>query len=132
MQTQNSRVFGISVRDRLGDSGIVGLMVLKLSSEASEIDTLLMSCRVLGRNVETGILAYAVNLSRLAGAKRLRGWYIPTAKNSMVRDLYERHGFTLIGHEEEAEVWEAELLGFELAAPAWAEVQEYQETGAQL
>jgi FkbH-like protein len=131
VQAQNSRVFGISVRDRLGDSGIVGLMVLKLSSEASEIDTFLMSCRVLGRNVETGILAYAVNLSRLAGTKRLRGCYIPTAKNRMVRDLYERHGFTLIGHEEEAEVWEAELLGLELAAPAWAEVREYQETGPQ-
>lgn len=132
VQAENSRVFGINVRDRLGDSGIVGLMILKLSSAASEIDTFLMSCRVLGRNVETGILSYAVNLSRASGAKRLRGCYIPTPKNGMVRDLYERHGFTLIGHEEEAEVWEAELTEFELAAPAWAQVREYQGTGVQI
>lgn len=130
-QAENNRVFGISVRDRLGDSGIVGLMVLKLSTQASEIETFLMSCRVLGRNVETGILAYAVNLSRAAGAKRLRGCYIPTAKNGMVSDLYERHGFTLVGSEEGAEVWEAELLGYELSAPAWAQVRENQETGAE-
>ena len=86
--------------------------------------------RVLGRNVETGILAYAVNLSREAGAKRIRGRYIPTAKNEIVRNLYERHGFTSVGSEDEAEVWEAELISFKLDAPTWAQVRERQEVAA--
>ena len=131
-ESENSRVFGISIRDRLGDSGIVALVVLKLHPQFTEIETFLMSCRVLGRNVETGILEYAVNLSLAAGARSIRGCYVPTAKNGMVSDLYKRHGFTFIGHEGEAEVWEAELPGLDLAAPAWAQVREWEEAGMQI
>jgi FkbH-like protein len=117
------RVFGIRVRDRLGDSGVVGLVVLRMEGESCEIETFLLSCRVLGRSIETGVLAYAVKLARQAGATCMRGRYIPTAKNALVRDLYERHGFTLARREGEADIWEARLTGFELTSPPWARVQ---------
>jgi FkbH-like protein len=117
------RVFGIRVRDRLGDSGVVGLVVLHMEGEACEIETFLLSCRVLGRSIETGVLSYAVELARQAGATCMRGRYIATAKNALVRDLYERHGFTLVRRDGGADVWEARLAGFELASPPWARVQ---------
>lgn len=131
-QSEDSRVFGISIRDRLGDSGIIALVVLKMHPQSTEIETFLMSCRVLGRNVETGILEYVVNLARAAGARRIRGSYIPSAKNAMVSDLYQRHGFTLTGHQGDSELWEAELSGLELGAPSWAQVREREEAGMQL
>ena len=131
-QSEDSRVFGISVRDRLGDSGIVALVVLKMHPQSTEIETFLMSCRVLSRNVETGILEYVVNLARAAGARFIRGSYIPSAKNGMVSDLYQRHGFTLTGHQGDSELWEAELSGLELGAPSWAQVREREEAGMQL
>src|SRR3989338_6940685 len=123
VQADNYRVAGFRVRDRLGDSGIVGLLILRLDAEACEIETFLLSCRVLGRSVETAILAYAAKLAREAGVKRIRGCYIPTAKNGMVRDLYERHGFVSAGSEGKTEIWEASLCGYELVPPSWAAVK---------
>ncbi len=117
------RVFGVRVQDRLGDSGVVGLVVLRLAGETCEIDTFLLSCRVLGRSIESAVLAYAVKLARQVHASRMRGRYIPTAKNGLVRDFYQRHGFTLAGHENAAEVWEVELSGFEVPTSLWAQVR---------
>jgi FkbH-like protein len=117
------RVFGIHVRDRLGDNGVVGLMILHLVADACDIETFLLSCRVLGRSIETGVLAYAVELARAAGARRLRGRYVATAKNALVRDLYEWHGFTRVGREGEADVWQADLATLVIAAPQWAQVR---------
>ena len=57
------------------------------------IDTWLMSCRVLKRQVEEEILNEIVFLARSRGCTRVIGHYIPTAKNGMVRDLYPKMGF---------------------------------------
>ncbi len=116
------RVFGIAVRDRLGDSGIVGLVVLRLVNEVCEIETFLLSCRVLGRSIETGVLAYTLELARAEGSQRIRGYYVPTQKNGLVSDFYRRHGLTFVGHHGPAESWEAELAEFQVTAPVWAQV----------
>jgi predicted enzyme involved in methoxymalonyl-ACP biosynthesis len=57
------------------------------------LDTWLMSCRVLGRQVESTTLNLVAQLARDMGARRLVGEYIPTTKNAMVRDHYEKLGF---------------------------------------
>lgn len=117
------RVFGLRVRDRLGDSGIVGLVILRLAGDVCEIETFLLSCRVLGRSIETGVLAYIAETARQAKAARLRGRYVATAKNGVVRDLYERHGFRQAGREAQADIWEADLAGLAIAGPPWAQVR---------
>jgi len=118
------RVFGVQVRDRLGDNGIVGLVVARFRGEACEIDTFLLSCRVMGRQIETAILAYVADLARARHAARLVGRYAPTAKNGNVRDLYERHGFQSIGADGETEMWEAPLDRLDLKPPVWAHASE--------
>jgi FkbH-like protein len=82
--------------DRLGDNGIIGVVVARQApaSAAIEIELWLMSCRVLGRQVEAATLNLLADLARRRGAKRLVGTYIPTAKNGMVRDHYRKLGFT--------------------------------------
>jgi predicted enzyme involved in methoxymalonyl-ACP biosynthesis len=61
-----------------------------------DIDSWIMSCRVLGRRVEETILQYLVQRARAAGITELIGHYIPTAKNGLVRDHFSKLGFVRI------------------------------------
>lgn len=85
----------VRLKDKFGDNGIVAVMIGSLNDqEEFEIDTWLMSCRVLGRQVEDACLALIVDGARQMGSRFLRGEYRPTEKNGMVRDLYSRFGFS--------------------------------------
>jgi FkbH-like protein len=87
-------VFTIRVRDRLGDSGLVGVAILRHESVATVIDAFLMSCRVLGRGVEDALLAACVQAGARRGVREVIGDFIPTAKNARVADFYSSRGFT--------------------------------------
>jgi predicted enzyme involved in methoxymalonyl-ACP biosynthesis len=63
------------------------------SADAWEIDTFLMSCRVIGRRMEDYMMAVLLDAARERGVQRVVGRYVPTAKNGMVAKLYERLGF---------------------------------------
>jgi FkbH-like protein len=85
--------------DKFGDNGIIGILIGRGLDDVLVIDTWLMSCRVLGREVESAMLNVLCESAVAAGHVRIEGRFIPTAKNSMVRDLYDRLGFDLIGDE---------------------------------
>ena len=70
-----------------------------------------MSCRVLGRQVEQATLNLIASEARRLGAKHLIGRYVPTAKNGMVRDHYEKLGFSA-SDREDTKVWELNLKDF--------------------
>ncbi len=97
---KDSRAFGLQLRllDRFGDNGIIGIVIGKLIGIGSELvlDTWLMSCRVLGRQVESTTLNLVVRHARTIGVTRVVGEYIPSKKNGMVRNHYERLGFRVI------------------------------------
>lgn len=88
------------VSDRFGDYGLVGVLILKHDGEQAEIETLLMSCRVLGRGVERSVFAALCDLLRARGARRLVGTYLKTSKNQLVASLYRDHGFQQVSPEE--------------------------------
>ena len=93
-QLPGFRVAWLRLSDRFGDLGIVCVGILKdLGSGLIEIDTLLMSCRVMGRSVEDAFLAYLATLAQAQKGSRLRGVLIRTAKNTPVFDFYESRGF---------------------------------------
>lgn len=94
-EDQNSVVLATEIEDRYGEYGLVGVAILRRGGEGGvwDIDTLLMSCRVLGRGADTAFLAQILEAAAKYGAERVRGRYIPTQKNRMVEDLYPRHGF---------------------------------------
>jgi FkbH-like protein len=96
MADPDASVFTLSVRDRFEDSGMTGLAVLKRQGPRAEIDTLLLSCRVLGRRVEGAFLAFLARDARERGATVLVGRYAPTAKNGQVAGLYPGHGFQAV------------------------------------
>jgi FkbH-like protein len=95
----DQRAFGLQLRlvDRFGDNGIICVVIGRMQDEdALLLDTWLMSCRVLGRQVEPATLKLVAEHARKLGAKRLVGEYLPTKKNGMVRDHYARLGFTVV------------------------------------
>lgn len=83
--------------DRFADHGLiaVGIGIERDAPDGRvlEIDTLLMSCRVLGRGMEAAVVGELARLARDAGCVRVEGLYIPTERNGMVADLYPRLGF---------------------------------------
>jgi len=85
---KNDKVFSFSVKDKFGDMGIVSVVIIK----NGEIDTFLMSCRVLGRKIEDKIMEIILNHTSLP----LKAKYIKTAKNAQVKDFYEKYGFKVI------------------------------------
>jgi FkbH-like protein len=99
--------------DRFGDNGIIGLVIGKLNDEMNlDLDTWLMSCRVLGRQVEAAMLNVVANRARQLGAVALIGVYRPTAKNSMVKDHYSKLGFEQTGDIGGQTTWRMPLEKF--------------------
>jgi FkbH-like protein len=82
--------------DIFGDNGMISAVILLQQDRRWEIDSWIMSCRVLGRRVEEAILQYLVQRARAAGMTEMIGRYIPTARNGLVRDHFGRLGFTRI------------------------------------
>jgi FkbH-like protein len=82
--------------DIFGDNGMISAVICLQRDRSWEIDTWIMSCRVLGRRVEETILQHLVGQARSAGIIELGGRYIPTAKNGLVRDHFSKLGFTLV------------------------------------
>ena len=92
--------FGLQLRllDRFGDNGVIAIVIGRLrDGNDLHIDTWLMSCRVLGRQMEPTTLNLIAREAERLGATRLIGEYIPTKKNAMVRDHYPRLGFAAVG-----------------------------------
>ena len=83
--------------DRFGDHGLVGVAIAQPIDGAWTIDTFLLSCRVIGRHVETALLAQLAACVRARGGVELTGEYVPSARNSQVADFYPNHGFEACG-----------------------------------
>ena len=82
------------MRDRIADSGLVGVAILTYEGRTATIDSFLLSCRVIGRGVEDALLSFVVRHALdAAGCDRVAGAYVPTAKNAMVEDFYAHRGF---------------------------------------
>lgn len=113
--------FTLQVRlaDMFGDNGMISVVICRrLGADAWEIDTWLMSCRVLGRKVEAMVLREVLAEARAAGIARLVGVYRPTDRNAMVRDHYGKLGFTLVDEAADGETrWELPVATDVPAAP---------------
>ncbi|QVQ28234.1 HAD-IIIC family phosphatase [Achromobacter deleyi] len=110
MRDPRSVLLHFRLKDSFGDNGIIAIIAaLPDASGDWRIDTWLMSCRVLGREVERATLGVLVDEARRAGAKRLIGEYLPTPKNTMVKDHYRKLGFSLLNENENATQWVLDL-----------------------
>jgi FkbH-like protein len=113
------RVWSLRVKDRYADNGLVGVAIARVDGEVSEIDSFLMSCRVIGRTLETALLAHLAADARERGASVLQGWFLPTKKNAPAREFYAGHGFEVAETTREGVLWKLDLREKEIRAPEW-------------
>lgn len=86
-------VHTLSVQDIFGDSGLVGVAILRRREEGRSLDTFLMSCRVLGRGIEKAFLYEVMNNTKKSGVKEIMGYYVPSSKNGLAADFLRDCGF---------------------------------------
>ncbi len=103
----------VRLTDTLGDNGMISVVICQRHPDHWEIDTWLMSCRVLGRRVEEAVLDDMVQHARNEGIARIIGSYIPTSRNVIVADHYQKLGFKKIGEDDKkTELWELDLTQY--------------------
>ena len=86
--------FSFTLEDKFGDNGLICAIILnKENEETLFIDTWFMSCRVLKRGMEIIVLNTIVDFAKENGFIHIKGEYIPTAKNGIVKDHYLNLGF---------------------------------------
>ena len=113
------QVTGAKVVDRFGDNGLVGVAITRYADLSCEIDSFILSCRVIGRTVETALLSHIVGEARSRGANFVRGWFFPTKKNAPAKDFYLNHGFRMVCQDGDRSLWELDLLRAEVSCPSW-------------
>lgn len=110
---EHIRLYGKLV-DKFGDNGVVSVVIGKIDGEKLHIELWLMSCRVLKRDMEFAMLDEVVATAKAHGVKEIYGYYYPTAKNNMVRELFGQFGFSKISEDENKNtVWKLSTDGYE-------------------
>jgi FkbH-like protein len=95
---QGYLIYCAGIKDKFGDNGITALIIIKLDgrNKSAEIDSFLLSCRVLGREIEKCFLHFALNALFDLGITQIRSRFFSTQKNAQVADFYEKNGFTKV------------------------------------
>jgi UDP-4-amino-4,6-dideoxy-N-acetyl-beta-L-altrosamine N-acetyltransferase len=94
--TRGGAIVPVGLADKYSEQEIIGLVILQPSQDREAtlvIDTFLLSCRVLGRSVETGILGWLCGFARTSGYKFLEGLFYETPRNLPASAVYRDHGF---------------------------------------
>jgi FkbH-like protein len=102
------------VIDKFGDHGLVTAATVSIEHTHAEIETFLMSCRVIGRGIEQAFLAALLTILANRGIDHVVGRYFPTEKNAMVREFYPASGFAPIEPHENAATWSFNMKGQKL------------------
>ena len=116
------RVDALTATDRFGDYGLVGVAITNRIGDVCEIDSFLLSCRVIGRSVESALLSHVAREAASSGMRTLRGWYLPTRKNAPSKDFYPKHGFKMINESDGKMLFEYDLSK-ELGWPDWVKLR---------
>jgi|JI7StandDraft_1071085.scaffolds.fasta_scaffold38583_2 FkbH-like protein len=92
-------VFYLKLKDKFGDLGITGISILHNKNHTSEIDSFLLSCRVIGREVENIFLNECIQHAHTKGATQVEASYIQTRKNGQTSEFYDKNGFKVVSQE---------------------------------
>lgn len=108
------RVYTMRVADRFGDFGLTGVAIAVPGPDVWHLDSFLMSCRVIGKSVETALLAHIAAEARASRASALSAEFLDSGRNQVASTFLANHGFTQI----EGERW---LRSLDTPGPRWPE-----------
>lgn len=113
MNDEKYVTFQIRLEDVFGDNGLISLIICEIKNRFWEIDTWIMSCRVLGRKLEEFTLSQIQNAAYSKGVTQLTGIYAQTPKNDLVKDHYKKLGFHLDKKDSSNETtkWKFKISG---------------------
>jgi FkbH-like protein len=99
--------------DMFGDNGMISTVICRQKDRSLEIDSWIMSCRVLGRRVEEAILQHLIHEAKNRAAVELIGRYVPTARNGLVKDHFEKLGFSKVNADADgATTWRLAIADY--------------------
>ena len=116
MADKKHQVYAMFVKDKFGDNGLTGVCIAKEDEEDAKniiLDSLLMSCRIIGRNIEFVYVSHIIKDLVIKGYQTLTADYIPTKKNAQVEDFYDKVGFSIIENIDGAKRYKLNIADFE-------------------
>ena len=102
-------IFNLEYEDKFGNEGIVGTSIVKVDGKNAYIDSFLMSCRIIGKNVEYVFLYEILKKLRELGVNNVYAQYIKTRKNSLVKNFYDECGLKNVKVINETVFYEGEI-----------------------
>ena len=110
----SSKVYAWSVSDKFGDNGTTGMSIITVNKEnqSAMIDSFLMSCRIIGRNIEFSVMDFIVNDLENSNVKIILANYNETKKNIQVKNFYEDCSFTISNKKEKQSEYKLELKNY--------------------
>ena len=111
VDNDSATVLAYSVSDKFGDSGITGLCIINFDkqNQIAEIDTFLMSCRVIGRKIEYAFIDYLIEVMKVTNIKILNAKFIQTQKNEQVKTFYDNCTFKLVESDDSIKEYSLEI-----------------------
>jgi predicted enzyme involved in methoxymalonyl-ACP biosynthesis len=95
LDSPDAKMFLLQAEDRLGPLGQSGLLIFTKTGATVEVDTFLMSCRLIGRLLDRALFCESLSLLRKAWSfDELHASFIPTKKNGIVSGLWQEYGFS--------------------------------------
>jgi FkbH-like protein len=116
MADKKHEVYAMFVKDKFGDNGLTGVCITKEDEKNLKnviIDSLLMSCRIIGRNIEFVYVSHIIKDLAIKGYQTLTADYIPTKKNAQVEDFYDKVGLNLIENIDGTKHYSLNIANFE-------------------
>lgn len=98
---KGSLIYCLNVKDKFGDNGITVAAIIHLDNEEATFDSFLLSCRILGRNIEKAFIKYILNTLFKKGIYNINAKFIPTKKNIQTKDFYDNLDFHLIEEKKD-------------------------------
>ena len=103
VESENFSVFSLSVDDKFGSYGITGLAIIRIDGDKAVIDSLLLSCRILGRKIEIAFFNEIIKFCISKNLKQIDSIFIETKKNIQVKSFYDLMGMKVmnsVGNEK--------------------------------
>jgi FkbH-like protein len=118
-----SELWAFRARDVHGDHGVIAVALLDFNAALCKIDTLVMSCRVIGRTLETAILHFLEERALSRRSTETSGEYLPTSKNDPCKDFYERHAYVCVDRDDHGTRWSKNLDTHLTQCPEWIGIE---------
>jgi FkbH-like protein len=124
LDSPDIKMFLLQAEDRFGPMGLSGLIILKRLGAVVEVDTFLMSCRIIGRLLDRALFCQGLKLiGQIWSCNEIHASYMPTKKNSIVSELWKDYGFTK-NSPDQGESYSCLVAGLKVSFPEIIQLEE--------